>query len=205
MLLRLVRRLELFVVAVTALSVVGCATSAEPEGRSDTTSSIKGEGSTCEPGEAEGAVTEFQKALHDAIAFAEGTKDKGGKDGYNVGFAYKLFASCGAHPNIKTCSGKYCSTAAGRYQFLKKTWDATAKALGTSDFGPDQQELGAQHLIAKVRKVSVPQERAMTATEFSGAMKKLSYEWASLPPGRYGQPSKTQTQMRSHYCEMAGC
>lgn len=24
-----------------------------------------------------------------------------------------------------------------------------------------------------------------------GALDKLSYEWASLPPGRYGQPSKT--------------
>jgi len=45
----------------------------------------------------------------------------------------------------------------------------------------------------------------MTATEFSNAMSKLSYEWASLPPGRYGQPNKSMTQMRSTYCAAAGC
>jgi len=56
-----------------------------------------------------------------------------------------------------------------------------------------------------VRKVTVPQTRAMTATEFSNAMSKLSYEWASLPPGRYGQPTKTLSQMRSMYCGLTGC
>ncbi len=45
----------------------------------------------------------------------------------------------------------------------------------------------------------------MTASEFSNAMSRLSYEWASLPPGRYGQPVKTQSQMRNDYCSNAGC
>ncbi|WP_421234922.1 hypothetical protein [Aeromonas enteropelogenes] len=29
------------------------------------------------------------------------------------------------------------------------------------------------------------------------ALDKLSYEWASLPPGRYGQPSKTMSEALS--------
>jgi hypothetical protein len=36
-------------------------------------------------------------------------------------------------------------------------------------------------------------------------MSKLSYEWASLPPGRYGQPKKPLSEMRRVYCAAAGC
>lgn len=188
-----------FVVALTA-----CAASADPdEDRGEASSSLSS--GSCAATLAEGAVNEQQKALHDAIAFAEGTQGKGENDGYDIGFAYETFTSCAKHPNVKTCGGGYCSTASGRYQFLKKTWDATAKAIGATSFDPAAQEQGAEHLVRKVRKVKVPEGRAMTASEFSGALKKLSYEWASLPPGRYGQPSKTAAEMRASYCEAAGC
>jgi muramidase (phage lysozyme) len=155
-------------------------------------------GGTCDPSRAQGAVNRFQKGLHDAIAFAEGTKDRN-KDGYNVGFAYKIFSSCRSHPNINTCSG-ICSTAAGRYQFLKKTWSPTASAIGASTFEPENQEKGAQHLVTSVRRVNMPSGRALSSSEFSNAMSKLSYEWASLPPGRYGQPKKSVSTMRTQYC-----
>ena len=140
----------------------------------------------------------------DSIAFAEGTEGRS-QDGYNVGFAYKLFASCSRHPAVTTCSGGLCSTAAGRYQFLKRTWDSTARATGARSFAPDEQEKGAQYLIGKVRKVTVPSTRALTATEFSNAMKKLSYEWASLPFSPYGQPTVSLSRTRAKYCTFAGC
>ena len=160
-------------------------------------------GATCEPSRAEGAVGSFEKALHDSIAYAEGTRGYS-KDGYNVLFSFKLIDSCEVHPNQCLKFGSSCSTAAGRYQFLTGTWSSVKSAKNLDSFEPENQEKGAQYLIGTVRHVTVPQSRAMTASEFSNAMSKLSYEWASLPPGRYGQPNKTQSQMRAMYCSLAG-
>ncbi len=169
------------------------------EGGNDTPS-----GETCDPARASGAVNDFQKALHDSIAWAEGTREYS-RDGYDVMFSFKLMNSCNVHPNQCLKFGSSCSTAAGRYQFLTNTWSSVKSANGLSSFEPENQELGAQYLVKTVRHVTVPSTRAMTASEFSNAMSKLSWEWASLPPGRYGQPSKTASQMRSMYCSLAGC
>lgn len=196
---------RLLTLALTALlALAGCAATPNDDDEATGSSSEALGGASCNASEAEGAVGVHQKALHDVIAFAEGTRGEGNHDGYDVGFRYKLFSSCAKHPNVKTCAGKLCSTASGRYQFLKKTWDATAKGAKLTGFQADAQELGAKYLVTKVRKVTVPQ-RAMTATEFSNAMKKLSYEWASLPPGRYGQPSKTEAVLRRDYCKLVSC
>ncbi len=161
-------------------------------------------GSTCSASRASGVITSYQKALHDSIAFAEGTRNHS-KDGYNVLFSFQLTSSCQSHPNRCLAFGSTCSTAAGRYQFLTATWRSVARARNLGTFEPENQERGAAYLISTTRRVSVPQNRAMTATEFSNAMSKLSYEWASLPPGRYGQPNKTLSQMRATYCGIAGC
>lgn len=153
----------------------------------------------CDASKAKGAVPAKHRALLDTIAYTEGTKGRG-KDGYNVTFAYRYFSSCARHPNMKVCSGRYCSTAAGRYQFLTTTW----KGLGYSNFGPANQDKGAMKLVAR-RGVKAPTGRAMTATEFTNAMNRLSYEWASLPPGRYGQPAYSMKTTRAKYCQFARC
>ncbi len=163
-----------------------------------------GSGDTCDPVRAEGAVGNYQKALHDSIAWAEGTRNHS-QDGYDVMFSFKIMNSCNKHPNQCLKFGSSCSTAAGRYQFLKGTWDSVKSANGLPNFEPESQEVGAKYLVSTVRHVTVPQGRAMTATEFSNAMSKLSWEWASLPPGRYGQPNKSSSQMRNFYCNLAGC
>ncbi len=159
---------------------------------------------TCDPARAAGAVNTYEKALHDSIAWAEGTRGYS-KDGYNVLFSFKLTSSCDHHPNQCIPFGSSCSTAAGRYQFLTNTWSSVKSANGLPSFEPENQEIGAQYLVKSVRNVNVPSSRPMTASEFSNAMSKLSYEWASLPPGRYGQPNKTASQMRTMYCSLAGC
>lgn len=163
-----------------------------------------GSGVTCDPGRAAGAVNTYQKALHDSIAWAEGTRNFA-KDGYNVMFSFKLMNSCNVHPNQCLAFGSSCSTAAGRYQFLTGTWNSVKSANGLSSFEPENQELGAKYLVNTTRHVTVPSSRPMTASEFSNAMSKLSWEWASLPPGRYGQPVKNSSQMRNMYCSLAGC
>jgi muramidase (phage lysozyme) len=163
-----------------------------------------GSGETCDPARAQGAVGNYQKALHDVIAWAEGTRNYS-EDGYDVMFSFRLMDRCNVHPNRCIAFGSTCSTAAGRYQFLKGTWDSVRSANGLPNFEPESQEIGARYLVSTVRHVTVPQSRPMTASEFSNAMSKLSWEWASLPPGRYGQPNRTASQMRSMYCSLAGC
>ena len=160
-------------------------------------------GATCSPTNAQGVASEFPKALLDMIATAEGTLGRG-KDGYDVTFGYRFYAdSCDDHPfrvRAPTCAGKYCSTAAGRYQFLLATWDG----LELPNFWPENQERGALQLIAR-RGVALPSDRALSLMEFADAMDKLSYEWASLPPGRYGQPTYTMAEARDAYCRLTVC
>jgi muramidase (phage lysozyme) len=161
-------------------------------------------GTSCSASRANNVISNAQQALHDSIAFAEGTRNYS-NDGYDVMFSFRLMSGCTTHPNRCITYGGTCSTAAGRYQFLTNTWNSVKRARNLASFEPENQERGAAYLISTTRRVNVPQDRAMTATEFSNAMSKLSYEWASLPPGRYGQPSKSSSQMRSMYCSLAGC
>jgi muramidase (phage lysozyme) len=155
---------------------------------------------SCDPQRAVGAVEQYHYALHQAIAFAEGTRGRG-EDGYNVIYSYQYVSNCDRHPNRVVCSG-ICSSAAGRYQFLNTTWN-DLRTSGISAFNPEHQERASAVLIRR-RGVTVPAGRAMNSTEFTNAMNALSWEWASLPPGRYGQPVKTLSEMRSDYCRNAG-
>jgi muramidase (phage lysozyme) len=165
------------------------------------------DGATCAPSRATDVVNRYQKAFHDTIAWAEGTRDQGGKDGYNIMFRGGTFASCQRHPNrCIRMNGGNCSTAAGRYQFLKRTWTSIANTRGYATFEPENQERGAAYLIASVRRVTIPTDRPLTESEFEIVMTKLSYEWASLPPARYpGQGTKPLDQLRAQYCTSAGC
>ena len=192
---------HLFVAMLFTLTVsaAGCAAPSGDESEDEDVESTSQEvaGGTCEAYVAQGVVPSKHRALLDTIAYTEGTRGRG-KDGYNVTFAYRYFSSCAKHPNMRVCSGRYCSTAAGRYQFLKTTWDG----LGMPTFTPDNQDKGAMKLVSR-RGVTAATGRAMTATEFTNAMNRLSYEWASLPPGRYGQPVYSMTATRREDCRFA--
>ena len=192
--------LGLSALALMVVGLVGC--TAEPEvdeePMSETSSNLSAP--SCGPTGASGAVPAKQKAILETIAFTEGTAGTCGQDGYNTGFAYHCFTSCAAHPNIVWSSGGYKSSAAGRYQFLNTTW----AGLGLGAFTPRNQDIGGMKLVTR-RGVTLPTDRALTATEFSNAMKKLSYEWASLPYSPYGQPTVSLTRARAKYCSFAGC
>lgn len=191
-----------FVCAVLGLAcailglVLNACTEAPPE--PGLTQAALTTGAQCDPLNAAGVASSVERAMLDTIAWTEGTRGHG-KDGYNVTFAYRYFDSCEQHPNEVICSGKLCSTAAGRYQFLYKTFSG----LKLSNFWPEQQELGALELIER-RGVDLPAQ-AMTATQFANALDRLSYEWSSLPPGRYGTPRLTLGEIRDEYCRLAGC
>jgi len=144
------------------------------------------------------------QAFLQTIAFAEGTESP---DGYRMMFTGQLFHSFKAHPNIKNCSlykeKPLCSTAAGKYQILKTTWDEVALKLNLSDFSPHSQDLAAVQLI---KQVGAYQD--ILAGRFDDAVFKLAPTWASFPTAEgksyYNQPSKSLSNLRKVYLGAGG-
>jgi lysozyme len=117
------------------------------------------------------------------ITETEGT-DKQGTP-YNELFGYDNFKDYATHPNIKVKKGALTSTAAGRYQILKKTFDG----LKMKDFTPASQDQAAIDLI-KGRKAY----QDILNGDFKTAILKCNKEWASLPESPYGQPTHTMSK-----------
>ena len=140
------------------------------------------------------------RAFLDMIRVGEGTADP---DGYRRHFGGRLFDSFDDHPRIAITAGlgrnKYTSTAAGAYQFLSRTWDECAKALGLRDFSPQSQDLAAVFLIDRRRALD-----DVLAGRIEAAIAKCAREWASLPGSPYGQPVKTLEQALKTYAERGG-
>ena len=143
---------------------------------------------------------ELEKALSnpnvrkmlDVIANAEGVKH-----GYNTIFGNERSDDLKAHPNVKkeftqTDGKKNSTTAAGRYQFLKGTWDSVSKKYGLTDFSPKNQDLAAVALILGRGALG-----DVIKGDFTKAVGKLGGEWASLPSSSYAQPKKSWSDIKA--------
>ena len=143
---------------------------------------------------------ELEKALSnpnvrkmlDVIAGAEGVKH-----GYNTIFGNERTEDLKAHPNIRkeftqTDGKKNSTTAAGRYQFLKGTWDTVSKKYGLTDFSPKNQDLAAVALILGRGALG-----DVMKGDFTKAVGKLGREWASLPSSPYAQPKKSWDDIKA--------
>lgn len=192
------RALAALAALATSTLLVGCASPAADDEPETATQDLSAP--SCAPGLARDAVPRMHRAVLDTIAYTEGTAGTCGQDGYNTGYAYHCFRTCSSHPDHVWSGGGYSSSAAGRYQFLTKTW----RSLDRDGFGPAEQDRGAMDLVER-RGVKIPEGRPMTSTEFVNALKKMSYEWASLPYSPYGQPRRSLAQTRGRYCDLAGC
>lgn len=120
------------------------------------------------------------------IADAEGVKN-----GYNTLFGNQRFDNLSAHPNVRkafkqTDGSTNYTTAAGRYQFLKGTWDGLAKQYGFRDFSPQAQDMGALALIAGRGALD-----DVLKGNYTSAVQKLGKEWASLPSSTYAQGKRS--------------
>ncbi len=121
------------------------------------------------------------------ISYTEGTQKYGAATAFGGG---KL-SSLADHPRylktFKQTDGKTNKTsAAGKYQFLKGTWDNVAKQYGLNDFGAHNQDLGAVALL--VGRGAIP---ALLKGDFKTAISKTGGEWASLPSSTYAQGKKS--------------
>ena len=127
------------------------------------------------------------RKMLDLISYTEGTQ----ANGYYTTFGGGRQSSLATHENrrksFKQTDGKSnTSSAAGRYQFLKGTWDGLAKQYGLKDFGERSQDIGALALIAQKGQL----ER-IVAGDIKGAVANLGSVWASLPSSTYKQSKKS--------------
>ena len=130
------------------------------------------------------------RKLLDVIASAEGVKH-----GYNTIFGNERFGNLSAHPNVskqfRQTDGKLNrTTAAGRYQFLKDTWDGLSRQYGLKDFSPQSQDIGAIGLIMQKGALN-----DVLKGNYQAAIRKLGGTWASLPSSPYAQPKRSQAEI----------
>jgi len=126
------------------------------------------------------------RAALDTIAWAEG-------GAYNRLYGGGTFAGS-QHPNRAITAGGYTSTAAGRYQFLYRTWAEIKARLGLSDFSPRNQDIAALDLIAQRAQLG-----KLLSGDFEGVMKGLGCAWAALPYATCGQKTRPIAQTINYY------
>ena len=142
-------------------------------------------------------------AFLDMLAWSEGTdngRQRTNDHGYDVLVGGGLFTDLSKHPaKLVRLSPKLSSTAAGRYQFLSRTWGVLQKQLRLPDFGPLSQDKGCIELI-RGRK-ALP---AVQAGQFDRAVALCAKEWASLPGAGYGQHEQNLEKLRTVYQKAGG-
>jgi len=142
-------------------------------------------------------------AFLDMLAWSEGT-DNGRQptqqQGYDVLVGGGLFSDLSKHPEkLVRLNSTLSSTAAGRYQFLKRTWATLQARLKLPDFGPLSQDRACIDLIRGRRALD-----AVKAGQFDRAVALCAKEWASLPGANYGQHEQSLEKLRQIYKKAGG-
>lgn len=147
-----------------------------------------------------------RRAFLDMIAASEGTNRP--PDGYRAMFGYpaegRVIADLSDHPRryfeFTDKAGRTLKTsAAGRYQFLARTWDELAQALHLSDFGPESQDAAALELIRRRGALD-----DVDAGRVAAAVVRCAPIWASLPGAGYNQPERKITFLLSAFTDAGG-
>lgn len=148
-----------------------------------------------------GAAQRNERAFLDMIAYAEGTA---GPNGYRTLFGGTTFASFADHPRqsfqfTNKAGQTLRTTAAGRYQFLARTWDELAKKLNLADFSPANQDRAALELIRQRGAL-----RDVQAGRIQTAISKVAPIWASMPGAGYNQPERKISNLLASYAQAGG-
>jgi len=139
--------------------------------------------------------TKEQRALLDAIAFAEGTRDQP-NGGYKTLFGFGQFDDYSKHPGKVVRSGGYVSAAAGRYQFMPGTFNRLAKKIGLKDFSPESQDRAALELVKELGVSDNILKKEGISSKVSAVLGK---QWASFPGSPFGQPTKPLPPIQKAY------
>lgn len=135
-------------------------------------------------------------AFLDMLAHAEGTPRFGTQDGYNVIVGGATFNSYQDHPRQLVWLPAYeiRSSAAGRYQFLTRTWDDLVRRYKLPDFTPASQDASAVHLIRQCKALSLIYDGRICEAIY--ACRRI---WASLPGAGYGQRELATDELMQVY------
>ena len=133
------------------------------------------------------------RKMLDLISYTEHTQN----NGYYTAFGGGRLSSLADHPRYKkqfrqTDGRMNTTSAAGRYQFLRGTWDGVAKRYGFTDFSPRNQDLGAIALL--IGNGAMPH---ILKGEWGKAVAKSGGTWASLPTSPHPQPTKSWKQVNA--------
>jgi muramidase (phage lysozyme) len=145
------------------------------------------------------------KAFRDVIAYSEGTDKPNFQptrcSGYDVLVGGGLFTDFSKHPRILVYLPRYKikSSAAGRYQFLRATWDSLRKKLQLPDFGPESQDRACNELLRECGAT-----KFLAAGRFDSACKAANGIWASLPGSPYGQRTENLATLRAIFTGRGG-
>lgn len=90
------------------------------------------------------------------------------------------------------------STAAGRYQFIRRTWLGITDALGLVDFTPSSQDYGCIELIREAGAYG-----NVVEGKIEDAIHECRSIWASFPGADYGQPEHTTQSLLDHFYNVA--
>lgn len=131
---------------------------------------------------------------------------------YNTTFGGGTFDDFSRHPNIqrkfKQKDGKTNSSgAAGRYQFLKGTWNDLQEKLGLKDFSPRNQDIGALALLDQARGNGGKSALELALEgNYQGMVEKAGNIWASFPsaPAKYSQPKHGWNKMNKIIASATG-
>jgi muramidase (phage lysozyme) len=111
------------------------------------------------------------KKFLDLIGWAEGAN-------YNVGFGNRPITNLSWHPypaRAFSLPNGSTTSAAGKYQFQRGTWESVARSLGLRDFTPRSQDVAA---VALIEKRGALQD--VLSGNIQNAVNKLKPEWQSF-------------------------
>ena len=152
------------------------------------------------------ADTREVQALLDVIAIGEVPQSLDRDQQYRVQVGGAILSDLSEHPREVVWIPGYNlgSSAAGRYQFLGRTWDECVNALGLRDFSPRSQDLAAAYLVRRRGALG-----DLYDGDLGAVWDTLSWEWASLPgpdgDSRYGQAAPhTQAWLTAEYYRRLG-
>lgn len=106
----------------------------------------------------------------------------GESDSYDKLFGGHRFSSYHDHPGIPIPipGSRQVSTAAGRYQITRPTWEEQKARLGLPDFSPRSQDLAAWDLAQRTYKQQTGRDLEADAAAGKTNWGALSNQWTSL-------------------------